>query len=48
MNFPNHLLLDAEMAKARLRETWEPAPAGSEFEVQRPKFLVIARTAPAR
>jgi hypothetical protein len=34
MNFPNYLLLDAEMAKARLRETWEPDPAGSGFDVQ--------------
>jgi|GEM_PF-5081363 hypothetical protein len=25
MNFPNQLLLDAEIAKARLREAWEPA-----------------------
>jgi len=26
MNFPNHILFDAEIAKSRLKETLEPAP----------------------
>jgi hypothetical protein len=34
MNFPNHILFDAEIAKSRLKETLEPAPNRS---VEAPK-----------
>lgn len=40
MNFPNHILLDAEIAKRRLKEILEAAPNPS-VQAQKESFLDI-------